>query len=135
MKLPTPTEDQEQRTVCEWLDLHGITYCHVPNGGSRRRVEAAIFAGIGVKPGVPDLLIFDPSYAIRGGKVDVYYHGAAVEMKRRGREKEKDGGVTDDQRWWLERLKERNWAVTVAYGASEAIDFLESLGYGKMRVG
>jgi hypothetical protein len=36
---------------------------HVPNGGARRPIEAAILKGLGVVPGVPDVI------AIKGGHV------------------------------------------------------------------
>lgn len=123
-RLYVPTEDQEQRTVCEWLDLHGITYIHVPNGGKRARVEAAIFSGLGVKKGFPDLLIFDRP-------ARVAFHGAAIELKRRGREKERNGGLSVEQLEWLDRLFRLGWATKVAYGANQAIHWLESLGYGR----
>jgi len=33
---------------------------HVPNGGFRTKVEAAKFQKMGVRPGMPDLLLFGP---------------------------------------------------------------------------
>ena len=38
------------KTLADWL-------IHVPNGGARSKVEAAILKAMGVKPGVPDLLL------------------------------------------------------------------------------
>jgi hypothetical protein len=38
------------RPLTDWL-------FHVPNGGARSVVEGAIFKGLGVKPGVPDLVL------------------------------------------------------------------------------
>lgn len=124
-QIPTPTEDQEQRTVCEWLDLHGIVYCHVPNGGARKRVEAAILQGLGVKKGFPDLVIFTPPPR------DNEHRGLVIEMKRKGRQKEKNGGVTDEQQDWLIKLSALGWFTNVCYGADDAIDLLERLGYGR----
>ncbi|ADU50156.1 VRR-NUC domain-containing protein [Thermaerobacter marianensis DSM 12885] len=120
MTLPIPTEDEEQRVVVQWLQLHGILFAHVPNGGYRRRVEAAIFRGLGVQPGVPDLLIFDPPPAAPDRR------GVALELKRR-----QGGRLTEPQRQWLEALRARGWYATVCRGADEAIETLERLGYGR----
>lgn len=119
-RMPVPSEEQEQRVVVRWLELHGVLFCHVPNGGSRRRVEAAIFRGLGVQPGVPDLLIFDPPPAAPDRR------GTALEMKRR-----KGGRLTDLQRRWLEALQARGWYAAVCHGADEALAVLQRLGYGR----
>jgi hypothetical protein len=55
-----PKEDQIQRGVVQFLRYSlrsGVTWFHVPNGGERGRVEAARFVGLGVKAGVPDVLL------------------------------------------------------------------------------
>ena len=108
-------EDAEQRAVCKYLDLKRILYCHVPNGGGRSKIEAAIMKGLGVKAGVPDLLIFDrpiPGIA-----------GCAIEMKSA------TGRVSPQQKEWLDALEKRGWLVCVARSAGEAIAFLRGNGY------
>jgi len=115
-----PTEDQEQKVVAQWLDLHKIKYAAIPNGGLRNKIVAAKLVGQGVKRGVPDLLIFDPPPA------SPKRTGLAIEMKRT-----KGGTVSDDQKEWLVALEERNWITQVCKGATEAIRLLETLGYGK----
>ena len=56
MKRP---EQVLHRQVAQLLDsaLDGGWWCHVPNGGARSKIEAAILKGLGVKPGTPDMLI------------------------------------------------------------------------------
>ncbi len=71
----------------------------------------------GVKAGVPDLLIFDPSPCGT-------YVGVALELKRR-----KGGRVTALQRRWLDRLEERNWLAVVAHGSHDALSQLREAGY------
>lgn len=115
-----PPEEQEQTVLAQWLDLHDITWFHTPNGGHRNVVVAAKLKAQGVKPGVPDVMIVDPPPASPDSV------GVAIELKRR-----KDGRVTPEQTHWLAILQERGWAVAVCRGASEAIEFLESLGYGR----
>lgn len=55
----THPEDALQRAVAKLLDHLGWRWCHVPNGGKRGKTEAARLKGLGVKPGVPDVLIFE----------------------------------------------------------------------------
>ena len=124
----TPTEQQEHRTLAAWLDLHRILWLHPPLGGYRRRVEAAILHGLGARAGAPDFLIMTPA------PEHPEAHGVAIELKRRGRETERGGGLSEMQRWWLEQLQRCGWLVRVCYGASEAIGWLESLGYGRGRL-
>ena len=116
-----PTEEQEQLALVQWLELHKIRYTHVPNEGKHKVQYRVKQKRLGVKPGVPDILIFDhpPLYPENVG--------VAIELKRR-----KGGRVTPEQTHWLTILQERGWAVAVCRGADEAIRFLESLGYGRV---
>ena len=60
-------EQQIQRAVVQYLgimeNLGELTFFHVPNGGRRTKTEASIFKGLGVRAGVPDLVLLFP-----GGK-------------------------------------------------------------------
>lgn len=114
-----PTEEQEQLALVQWLELHEIRYTHVPNEGKHKVQYRAKQKRLGVKPGVPDILIFDrpPLYPENVG--------VAIELKR-----QKGGRVTPEQIAWLEDLKARGWAVAVCRGAMEAIRFLQELGFG-----
>ena len=105
-----PTEYQEQVKLAEYLDLQGYLWCHVPNGGNRNAITGAKLKRQGVKKGVPDVLIFEPE------------GGIAIELKRK-----KGGRLRQSQIEWLQRLKSSGWKIKVAYGADDAIDYLESL--------
>lgn len=51
-------EDELQRAIVNWLRYAlrpDVRFCHVPNGGKRRRIEAARLKGLGVEAGWPDL--------------------------------------------------------------------------------
>jgi len=57
-------EDQEQLALMKWAQLVTVNdrtlfdyLVHVPNGGWRSPIEAARFKGMGVKAGVPDILL------------------------------------------------------------------------------
>lgn len=115
-----PPEEAEHMALVQWLELHAIRYTHVPNEGLHKVQYRVKQKRLGVKPGVPDILIFDPPPACPENV------GTAIELKRR-----KGGRVTPEQSAWLCVLKDRGWAVAVCQGAMEAIEFLESLGYGR----
>lgn len=67
---------------------------HTPNGGKRGKREAIQFAALGVKAGVPDLLLFVRS----GGRI-----GWAGELKRYGER------PRPEQCRWLEHLRGQGW--------------------------
>ena len=109
-------EDALQTSVALYLDLRRLLWCHVPNGGYRRKKEAARLKGMGVKPGVPDVLIFEPWLDRETGEVGF---GLAIELKV-GRNK-----TTRHQDQWLAALRRRGWKTTVARSLSEAQAFVE----------
>lgn len=78
---------------------------HIPNGGSRNKLEAANLKRQGVRAGVPDLFL----PVARGD-----FHGLFIEMKY-GKNK-----PTDKQKEWLVNLGGQGYAVAVCYGFNEA---------------
>ena len=85
-----------------------MKYCyHIPNGGSRNRIEAHNLKLQGVKAGVPDICLPVPCGD---------YHGLYIELKRT-----KGGIVSDAQKEWIEMLNGRGYLAVVAKGATEAI--------------
>lgn len=109
-----PTEDTEQLAVVAWCEGYAVAdararlLLHIPNGGSRHIAEAMKFHRLGVRAGVPDLLL---PVAVAP------YHGLWIEMKRR-----KGGQVSAAQHGWIDALRAEGYAVAVARGADEAID-------------
>lgn len=109
-----PTEDTEQLAVIAWCEGYALAdararlLLHIPNGGSRHIVEASKLRRLGVRAGVPDLLL---PVAVAP------YHGLWIEMKRR-----KGGLVSAAQHGWIDALRAEGYAVAVARGADEAID-------------
>ena len=55
-------EEQLQRSVVNLLAIYQsrslLAFCHVPNGGRRSKAEAGTFKAMGVRAGVPDLLVW-----------------------------------------------------------------------------
>lgn len=118
VKPRVPTEDEEQITLFRWAELMAQTrwpelrlMYHVPNGGKRSKAEAGIFRAMGVKPGVPDVML---PVARQG------YHGLYIEMKRT-----EGGRVSAEQRQWLDALAEQGYKTEVAYGWEQARKILE----------
>jgi hypothetical protein len=57
-------EQQIQRAVVDYLrlleNLGELFFYHCPNGGWRSKAEAGIFKSLGVRAGVPDLVLLFP---------------------------------------------------------------------------
>lgn len=104
------SEDDFQKSVAWFLDCLNATYTHPPNGGSRNKIEAVKLKKMGVKSGVPDVLIFDPKHG---------YNGFAIELKV-GR-----NTVSEAQKEWLTKLKSKGWLVLVSYSLEEVIHWVE----------
>lgn len=103
-------EDQIQRAVFDHFNRRsapGVFAFAVPNGGYRRRVEAAILKGLGVKAGVPDVI------AIKDGRV------FGLELKA------DKGRLSENQRKTLALLSAAGATVGVGIGLDGALDFLE----------
>lgn len=106
-------EDQIQAAVCLHLTvraLPGVVWWHTPNGGSRTAAEAGRFKALGVKAGVPDVLV------LRTGQL------FALELKAPG------GRLSEAQRAMLAALKAAGAETAVAVGLDEALAQLERWG-------
>lgn len=117
------SEYDEQVKLANYLDAKGYLWCHVPNGGNRNPITGKKLKMQGVKPGVPDVLIFDAPEEME--EVPGYMlSGIAIELKRSNGN---PSDVRDTQKEWLRKLGARYWVTKVAFGADDAINFLEGL--------
>lgn len=98
-----PTENQVQGAFFEWVRGYGVReypelkWCHhIPNGGFRDPVTAAILKKQGVKPGILDTCL----PVARNG-----YHGLYIEFKR---PKEP---LSDEQKEFSEFLTKQGYAA------------------------
>jgi hypothetical protein len=82
-------------------------FYHIPNGGKRSKMEAAIFKAMGVRAGVPDLFLPVAS----GNK-----HGLYIEMKA------DKGKPTENQLDWLDYLAHAGYEVAICYDWLHAAD-------------
>ncbi len=93
---------------------------HVPNGGARSPIEAAIMVGLGVKKGVPDLLL----------PIRTPLYGAGWWELKAGKNK-----LTDDQLAWHARLRaDGHYVQTYWHWHEAAADILRYLERGNMTV-
>lgn len=106
-----PTEDEEQATVCQYLEAKNIPYFAIPNDGKRSFQTGKRFKKIGLKAGVPDLFIPMPT---------PQYPGLFIEMKRK-----RGGIISAPQRFWIEQLRTLGYCARIAKGATAAINIIE----------
>jgi len=107
-----PLEENEQRTVVEYLRLKNIKFSNIPNStfttswNQKRKNKE-----MGLNPGLPDLLIILPNLLL------------FIEMKRI-----KGGTVSEYQKEWIEELNKINGVkAIVCKGADDAINKIETL--------
>jgi hypothetical protein len=106
-------EDIIQRAVFDHLRVRcapGVYAFHVPNGGRRSRVEAAILKGLGVRAGVPDVM------AVKDGRT------YGLEVKAPG------GRLSAAQRSAHAALRAAGAIVVTSYGLDDAVAQLERWG-------
>lgn len=112
----TQYEAADQEAVFQWAALNLVRYPelemlhHIPNGGSRNKLEAANLKRQGVKSGVPDL-----SLPVPRGK----YHGLYIELKH-GKNK-----LSDSQREWIFNLNHYGYLALCVYGWENAVKIIE----------
>lgn len=102
------SEAEEQRELIKALDRLGILYFHVPNENPSAR-ERMKGASLGVKAGVPDLVVFMQEVIL------------FIELKA----KDKIAKITPEQLWWNERLNTYEYArAYICRGANEALEII-----------
>lgn len=119
-----PSEYQEQCAVIRWFDSYAPTQkldarllAMVPNGmylgddQKARMIRVSMAKRAGLRPGVPDLVLF---VARRGS------HGLCVEMKRSDA-----GEASSEQKAYHDLLLGQGFRVCVAHGADAAISTIK----------
>jgi hypothetical protein len=118
------SEHTEQVAVFQWAKYNECNYPElallfaVPNASKRIRSQAGRLKAEGMKRGIPDIWL----PVARGG-----YHGLVIEHKF-GRNK-----ATQEQGWWLERLREQGYKAVIVYGAADIIQLLVDYLEGKIK--
>lgn len=115
-------EAVQQKMVIEWCEWNSNRFeelkwiFHCPNEAKRNPKTGAELKRLGMRAGVPDLLLLSPK-----GE----YIGLAIEMKY-GKNK-----CTLEQIKWLDWLHKQGYMCKVCYGSEEAIETIKQyLGIG-----
>lgn len=85
----------------------------IPNGGKRDTITGKRLKDEGVIAGVWDLML-----AVRRENTQ----GMIIEVKRPGREKEMNGGLTPDQIKWGSEMANQGWKLDICYSAQQIVD-------------
>lgn len=108
---PALTEEAIHRAVVGYLARaarRGVFWTHLPSGEARHPAVGGKLRGLGLKAGLPDLLL------IRDGQA------YGLELKR-----ERGGRLSPAQRETQSRLREAGMVVATANGLDAAIDVLK----------
>jgi hypothetical protein len=109
-------EAAEQEAVFEWASYMSMSIpeltllFHIPNGGTRNKLEAQHLKKQGVKAGVPDLFL-----PVARGK----YHGLFIEMKYG------ENRPTTEQLQWAKNLIEQGYKCLVCYNWTSATNNIQ----------
>lgn len=113
------TEDAHQMALFCWVaqELHAgrspeLRWLHhVPNGGERDRITAGKMKAAGVRAGVWDLFL-----PVR----KKLWAGCYIEMKKPGRQREKWGGLSDEQYEFQQFAAWQGYSMGICYTWLEA---------------
>ena len=115
------TEHAEQSALFAWAATSGfpeLRWMHaIPNGGERNQIVAARMKAEGAKAGVFDIFLPYPL-----GK----FAGCYIEMKKRGRQREKNGGLSDEQVLFQEWARNHYYCTFVCYSWTEGASALQA---------
>ena len=112
------SEDHEQKQLIQWCrtDPRLQFIFHIPNENTAGIKWGIRNRQLGVKSGVPDLMLPIPSKG---------YHGLFIEMKTR------NGKTSENQDRWIEALNRFGYLAVVCHGWEEAkeclLNYLQNL--------
>jgi hypothetical protein len=106
-------EEREQARFIKWTHMPAVRAIapelrwmfHCPNGGKRDAITGGQMRALGVKPGVPDLLMPIARHP---------WNGLAIEMKS------STGTASKEQKEWMDELQCNDWLVFICRSADEA---------------
>lgn len=110
MKRPEQEIHKAVVAHLNWRSMPGVFFFHPANGGRRSKIEGAIFKGLGVKSGVPDLIIFY--------KAQIF----GLELKA------SLGRLSPSQRLCMNAMEVAGARVSIASSLDEALVTLECWG-------
>lgn len=116
-QISVPLESAEQTALFQWAEYNSrkipelrMMY-HIPNGGSRNKIEAVHLKAQGVKSGVPDICL-----PIARGKS----HGLYIELKRQS-----GGTISEHQKKWITALNNQGYKAVICKGWQDAAETIK----------
>lgn len=111
-------EDALNVAVANYIRLQypSVFFAHLPNGGSRNIIEAVKLKRMGVRKGMPDLMLFHRKYF----KDKSTYAGLFIELKI------KPNKPTDEQMFAMSELRKNGWNGGVCYDFESAKLLIDS---------
>ena len=109
------TEHQLQKAITQYLNLLGLCWWAVPNGGRRNIVTATKLKSEGVKSGIPDITL------IHKGQ----YYGIEVKKPKTNTPKCR---LSQTQLSRIAEINESGGIVGIAYSVADVKDLLEIWG-------
>jgi hypothetical protein len=116
---PVELEDTECFVFAEWLRKNDYIFTHIANERKTHIAVGKKLKAMGLCSGFPDYLVIVP--------IGEKKHIVCIEMKRSVKS---FSTVSEKQKKWVDELQKcEECEAVVAYGANEAISFIESLKY------
>jgi len=126
--LPELSENDIQRAVFIHLRTRGAPgiFAFHPKNASADMAgrKAGIHVGLGVEPGIPDVIVFKPQRFAQLSPPHIF----ALELKTLARGRKKENAHEIKQRETRERMRVCGVIVGLAYGLDEALAWLEQNG-------
>ena len=116
------TEAELQREVARLLDRIGVLWMHPANERKCTPRQGALLKRCGVKPGVPDVLIFTGCMTLDDVYGTVKHKGLAIELKSA------KGRLSDEQRKWMDDLQQCGWSVHLCRTMESVVKVLNDHG-------
>ncbi|MEO1945259.1 MAG: VRR-NUC domain-containing protein [Candidatus Thioglobus sp.] len=105
------TERQVQVAIAQYLDVRGLMWYAVPNGGNRNLITAKKLQAEGVKAGVPDIALI--------------YEGQAYFLEVKKPKTDTRAGVLSiTQKAMIERIEQAGGEVGIVHSVQEVIEQL-----------
>ena len=118
-RVPEKTLQKDIARLLEAAAPRRVLWWHTPNGEKRDAITGALLKAMGVKTGVPDLLLYDTSTG--------YLH--AIEVKAA------DGYLSDAQKSWMDRFTASpTGRYAVARSVDDVVQILEDWWPGQHRI-
>jgi hypothetical protein len=140
------TEHAHQTALFQWAALNTSNAPElafmfaIPNGGERNAIVAARMVAEGARSGVLDVFLPVPRPTQFEVPTSVRYHGLFIEMKKPSERLKRGpngpgpwdyGGVSDNQKRYLDFLTQQGYKCVVCYSWLEAADAIKRYLTGK----